>query len=225
MGQLPRRYCDTQTCPGNTLCIITVREPFIFSSTDAGKILSSPTEQTKNEEENVTMQCDVELGKPAGNVTWYKGGSVVNTEANGNRFSTSDQSGTFNLTITGLNRTDEGNYSCQVQNSVRNVSSAAALLTVNCKRGCVVVWSLKATILKRCLRFSILQTMLTLYYFMNSEGRKRRSCARLGLARGPRGNCRLRFLKLSGTFAVLFNSFRNRSSTVHRRPCEHRRDR
>ena len=62
---------------------------------------------------------------------------MVDTESNG-RFSTSDQSGTFSLTITGLNRTDEGNYSCQVNNSVGTVSSTAALLTVNCKNSQVI---------------------------------------------------------------------------------------
>ena len=113
--------------------------PFYFGfPSDAGKVLSPPTDQTKIEGENVTLQCEVFLGELSANVTWYKDGSMVSTESNGSRFSTRDQSGIFSLTITGLNRTDEGNYSCQVNNSVGTVSSAAALLTVNCKNSRVI---------------------------------------------------------------------------------------
>lgn len=70
-------------------------------------------------------------------VEWFFGGSKLDIDSNSRlRVSkTGDETNaTSSLTISNLNRTDEGLYKCVVSNKIQaNVSSAQAGLTVNCK--------------------------------------------------------------------------------------------
>ena len=70
------------------------------------------------------------------NVEWFKDGTKLHTQSN-SRFNVEEtgnaNSAISSLTITNLNRTDEGKYKCLVGNDYENVSSAEAQLTVNCK--------------------------------------------------------------------------------------------
>ncbi|KXJ05340.1 Hemicentin-1, partial [Exaiptasia diaphana] len=101
------------------------------------KILTSPSGITKTEGENVTLSCRFE-GKPLPRmVEWSANGQKLAINSNSRlTVNESEDSGgvTSSLTITKLNRTDNGNYTCVIGNSVKsNVTSSAAQLTVNCK--------------------------------------------------------------------------------------------
>ena len=70
-------------------------------------------------------------------VEWFFAGNRLDVASN-SRLSVSktgdETSATSSLTITNLNRRDEGLYKCVVSNSIQaNVSSAGAELIVNCK--------------------------------------------------------------------------------------------
>ena len=106
---------------------------FFFQDLDV--ISADLRNETKIEGQNVTLWCDME-GKPLASVTWKKGGrvlsnadriTIINPTAVGRANST--------LTITGVERGDEGLYTCTVNNSVGTVSSrsSSGYLTVNCK--------------------------------------------------------------------------------------------
>ena len=108
---------------------------------DPPRILSHPSPDTKLETETVTLTCQYE-GKPKSTVTWFKDGTELVTK-NSSRLTVMETgdvtSTTSSLTITNLNRTDEGKYKCQVSNSIQtNVPSTEAQLTVNCKLLCLV---------------------------------------------------------------------------------------
>ena len=77
------------------------------------------------------MECQIE-GKPKPTVTWLKDGAEVNSTGD-SRITASNNLDTWTLNITQLNRTDEGNYTCQANNSLENKTSATVQLTVNCK--------------------------------------------------------------------------------------------
>jgi S-methylmethionine-dependent homocysteine/selenocysteine methylase len=81
------------------------------------------------------MTCEVE-GKPPPVITWLKDNNPVTID--GNRMTVTPQPSTshrtvISFTINTLTRKDEGNYSCRVNNSLDELTSTAALLTVNCK--------------------------------------------------------------------------------------------
>ena len=108
-----------------------------FLVSDPAKILSSPSAVTKIEGENGTLTCQYEGKPPLSSVEWFFAGNKLNVASN-SRLSISETgdetNGTSSLTITNLNRTDDGLYKCVVSNSIRaNVSSLEAVLTVNCK--------------------------------------------------------------------------------------------
>ena len=74
-------------------------------------------------------------------VEWFFSGNKLDVASN-SRLSVSEKGDETNaissLTITNLDRTDDGLYKCIVNNSIQaNVSSAEAQLTVNCKSGSV----------------------------------------------------------------------------------------
>ena len=104
---------------------------------DPPKILTSPSGVTKTEEQNVTLSCRFE-GKPIPRmVEWLANGQKLNINSN-SRLSVSQlgdaSSATSSLTITNLKRTDEGDFTCVISNTVKsNVFSTALQLTVNCK--------------------------------------------------------------------------------------------
>ena len=120
---------------------------YFFRVSDPSKILRSPSAVTKNEGENALLTCQYE-GKPISRVEWFFHGKKLDVASN-SRLSVSETgdetNATSSLTISNLNRTDEGPYKCVVSNSIQaNVSSSEAQLTVNCKlvsvlhAGCVV---------------------------------------------------------------------------------------
>ena len=79
------------------------------------------------ERENVTFTCDAD-GNPTPTFSWTKDGSVLNTTS---RI-------TFNadkkqLTITNVNRGDNGEYICVATNDVNEVQSYSSSLNVQCK--------------------------------------------------------------------------------------------
>ena len=82
------------------------------------------------------MSCQYE-GKPTASIEWLFNGSKLDVASN-SRLSVSHTGDVTNatsyLTISNVNRTDDGRYKCVASNSIEaNVSSAEAQLTVNCK--------------------------------------------------------------------------------------------
>ena len=112
-----------------------LKAEFEFSSSDQPKIRRPPSSVTKIEKESVTLNCEYE-GKPMPSVDWLFNGSKLEINSN-SRFTVSQSgdvtSATSSLTITNLNRTDEGSYTCVISNSVKSNVAAAAQLTVDCK--------------------------------------------------------------------------------------------
>ena len=102
-----------------------------LSFTDPPKFLKQPSRETKSEGQRVSLECQIE-GKPKPTVTWLKDGAEVNSTGD-SRITASNNLDTWTLNITQLNRTDEGNYTCQANNSLDNKTSTTAQLTVNCK--------------------------------------------------------------------------------------------
>ena len=83
------------------------------------------------EGQNVVFSCVVE-GNPSPNVSWTKNGRGLNVGAN-SRLNASRESNSHNLTITGVHRSDAGQYRCVADNSVGSSTSSAAILEVYCK--------------------------------------------------------------------------------------------
>ena len=83
-----------------------------------------------NEGSNAAFTCNAN-GSPPPTFSWTIDGSAVNTTANPRISLTQDNK---QLTITSVNRTDSEEYRCVASNIVETVNSAAALLTVHCKK-------------------------------------------------------------------------------------------
>ena len=101
-----------------------------FLNTDQPEFSQPPQNQIVNEGLNVAFTCDAN-GNPPPTFSWTIDGSAVNTTANPRISLTADRK---QLTITSVNRTDSGEYRCVASNIVKTVTSAAASLTVQCKK-------------------------------------------------------------------------------------------
>lgn len=100
---------------------------------DHPKIYVNPASQSTNEFSAIHMACHLE-GKPKSTVRWLKDGNYITP---GSRITVSQPNSVSNtsatLTIANVTRHDEGNYSCEAENDVGNVTSSQASLVVNCK--------------------------------------------------------------------------------------------
>ncbi|EDO26127.1 predicted protein, partial [Nematostella vectensis] len=90
-------------------------------------ISTYPSPQTITEGENVTLLCVAE-GRPSPSYQWFKDDSPFDAKYN-TRASLSEG----NLIFTKVSRDDHGQYYCLTNNSVSNVTSSIAKLTVFCK--------------------------------------------------------------------------------------------
>ena len=98
-----------------------------FRVTDQPKITAQPQNKTPTEGENVTLSCNA-TGNPTPSISWTKDGSALNSP----RISLSSDS--KELTITNVNRSDNGQYRCVANNSIAaSVTSDAATLCAQCK--------------------------------------------------------------------------------------------
>ena len=99
----------------------------LYLSTDKLEIATHPQNITTREGQNVTLHCNA-TGNPAPKISWYKDGYPIN-----NSFSTILSPSHEQLTITNVNRTDSGDYTCRAKNRVGTDTSNASTITVQCK--------------------------------------------------------------------------------------------
>ena len=97
----------------------------------APEISQPPMNATKVEGEDVVFSCSVD-GNPSPVVTWTKNGEELNVAAN-SRINVLSTHNNHSLTITNVNRSDAGQYTCVASNSVSSSTSSAATLTVQCE--------------------------------------------------------------------------------------------
>jgi hypothetical protein len=122
---------------------------------DPTKIYQNPISAIEIESQTMVMWCEIE-GKPVPDVTWKKDKVTL---VNGGRITTNNPSvvGRANstLTITNLVRSDEGTYTCTVNNTVNTVVSSPGTghLTVNCKY--IVVYCLFKMLVSYLLSYNI----------------------------------------------------------------------
>lgn len=84
--------------------------------------------------DSLTLQCDA-TGFPAPTISWYKGGDQVVEDSRITIATNSTGAGgpvavTSTFTITGVQLQDEGDYTCQAENSVTAVSTLILEVTV-----------------------------------------------------------------------------------------------
>ncbi|XP_078658283.1 receptor-type tyrosine-protein phosphatase delta-like [Branchiostoma floridae x Branchiostoma belcheri] len=95
-------------------------------------VTQQPQDQTRTLEQSATFTCVIR-GDPAPSITWYKGSTEVTP---GGRFNIEESSDeiqntvTSTLTISGVKREDNGQYTCRGTNSAGTESSETASLTV-----------------------------------------------------------------------------------------------
>lgn len=111
----------------NILFFVTPDPPRIFGI--------SPQNETKQEDHNMTFSCSLE-GKPLARVTWMFNNTVIVPDSR--KYIVQNQTlvtkDTASLTIIGLNRTDQGYYTCRAQNEIGiETSETSAFLKVLCK--------------------------------------------------------------------------------------------
>ena len=130
-----------------TICLLFFLYTFTYltlSSTAPAEILSpqEPTAMSVNETYSVSLVCTAR-GFPAVDITWwYQNTQLMNsdpglsiqsvTEENNNGFLDT----TSTLTISSVNRSDAGNYTCVASNTVFGSPASDMqkfMLTVNCK--------------------------------------------------------------------------------------------
>ena len=110
---------------------------------DPPKFFTHPRAQTINETDTLVLTCELE-GKPLANVAWQNDGVRLDPSKD-NRLDitqpTRVNGSESRLTITRVNRTDQGNYTCRANNSVDTVMSSTSRVTVQCEysnsRNCV----------------------------------------------------------------------------------------
>ena len=112
--------------------------------TDQPEFTAHPQSQTLVEGSSVTFSSDAN-GITEPTFAWTKDGSSVTAD---NRITLSVDN--KQLSLTNVNRTDNGEYRCVAANSVGTVNSNAATLTVHCKKTfthfllksnhCVILW-------------------------------------------------------------------------------------
>jgi hypothetical protein len=104
--------------------------PSFLDKTDKPEVTIEPSGTTEVvERQNVTLTCVVD-GKPSPTIQWLKNNAKLNVTGH-SRFSVSSVDTV--LSITGVVREDEGNYSCKATNKVDSLVSSSAQLIVNCK--------------------------------------------------------------------------------------------
>ena len=102
------------------VCLFIVRvAPQITTQSQVGSVI---------EGDNVTLSCNAS-GNPIPAITWTRDGSLISS---GNQ-RISFQAGNRQLTITNVNRTDDGEYQCVADNSEGNDTSDVITLNVKCK--------------------------------------------------------------------------------------------
>ncbi|KAJ7386411.1 smooth muscle contraction [Desmophyllum pertusum] len=97
----------------------------------APEISKHPKDATNMEGQVVVFSCLVE-GNPPPSVRWTKDGERLNTTAN-SRLTESVMNNNHSLTITGVHRSDAGQYRCVANNIVNSSTSLAATLKVYCE--------------------------------------------------------------------------------------------
>ena len=96
--------------------------------TDLDQPNITSTDNRPVEGSDVTLSCTVD-GQPTPAISWTMNGSPLNTSGDSRISFTEDD-----LTIANVNRTDSGEYHCVAENSLRNVSSTASTLSVQCEK-------------------------------------------------------------------------------------------
>uniref|UniRef100_A0ABM0MBT6 Roundabout homolog 1-like n=1 Tax=Saccoglossus kowalevskii TaxID=10224 RepID=A0ABM0MBT6_SACKO len=92
---------------------------------ESATIITSPSDQTVNEDESVTFECTAN-GVPGVTYTWQKDSTDIDI---GGRYAVTDGS----LTISNIEKSDYGTYTCIADNGVGSGDSKSAVLTVNFK--------------------------------------------------------------------------------------------
>ena len=106
---------------------------YVLLIIDAPEFLKNPKSQTTNEGSNVTFTC-IASGVPEPSLSWTINGTAINPTAKPRIGSTADGQ---KLTVTNVKRKDSGEYRCVASYNVTGtVTSNAAKLTVQCKKGC-----------------------------------------------------------------------------------------
>ena len=99
----------------------------MFSFTDIPGITAHPQNETKKEGDNATFIC-IATANPLPNISWNKEGTPL---SNNSRVSLSAEN--KHLTITNVDKADNGEYRCVATNSLGNDTSNPAYLEVQCK--------------------------------------------------------------------------------------------
>ena len=107
------------TCVVLIVCFLIIVAPQIATQPQGGPVI---------EGQNVNLFCNAS-GNPVPTITWTRNGSVLTNSVA--RISFGAQS--RELTITSINRADNGEYRCVANNSEGNVTSDAATLDVQCE--------------------------------------------------------------------------------------------
>ena len=108
-------------------CIFTIIDPPFFSK--------QPQTREIKEFSKVTLTCSA-VGKPVPTISWRHTGAEISSQS---RFRELQEQAknltsiTFELIFINITRNEEGNYSCLAQNSVGQVVSSSAVITVQCK--------------------------------------------------------------------------------------------
>ena len=131
----------------------------LLSFSVAPEISRHPKGLTTEEGKVVDFSCEVK-GNPSPSVTWTKDGQRLNIKAD-SRLTASSANNSHNLTITGVHRSDAGQYRCVANNSVDSSTSSAAELEVNCKYK-----SYKAPLTSKTAAVSLLFEITWLFWFL-----------------------------------------------------------
>ena len=104
---------------------IYFRYQFFFS--DQPEIITHPKNFTIDEGLPMTLFCNA-TGNPPPTLSWTKDGSPINNNQ-GIIFTGDNET----LSIANINRSESGNYRCVTRNSLRDDTSNAAKVDVQCK--------------------------------------------------------------------------------------------